>query len=254
MALVQQRNDIQTSPLVKSMSSLNQQMNNSLTDANQPDEIRIKNHEQLFQRYLGLQEQRENHIPTVKLHSSEATVPQGSQPPQESQLPQEPQDQPQTKPITDSEILETVPKKFKGQAEGLLRWIRKTPEAVQWDDKGVVSLEGQPLDGTSISDLINDSLRKRKGFQPQGRDAFTKVLATLNTPDDFIRNEDRRQLMGLFKTGGRLPPNTPEDRMGTFLPTPPSTPRKEPISPLTRKRGLRPSSRGRKRAIDWLPY
>lgn len=250
MTLIRQQNDIQTSPVVKSMSSLSQQMSNTLSDQNQPAEIKIKNHDQLLQRYLNLQEQRENYIPTVKLHAEAIPLPQVTQP-----LSQEPQPQGQLQPVSESEILDTVPKTFRSQAGNLLRWIKKTPEAVQWDEKGEVSLEGQTLKGSSISDLINDSLRKRRGFQPPGRDAFTEVLAKLNTPEDFIRNDDRRRLMGLFKVGGRLPPTTPivtsEER--NLMPTPPTTPRKQTPSPLTRKRGLRPSTLGRKN-LGWLPY
>ena len=205
MTLIRQQNDIQTSPLVKSMSSLSQQMSNTLSDPNQPAEIKIKNHDQLLHRYLNLQEQREHYIPTVKLQTAEAIpAPQVTQP-----LPQGSQQQGQPQSLSESEILETVPKTFRNQAGNLLRWIKKTPESVRWDEKGQVSLEGQTVKGSSISDLINDTIRKRKGFQPPGRDAFTEVLAKLNTPEDFIRNDNRRRLMNLFKTGGRLPPTTP---------------------------------------------
>ncbi|KAK3720534.1 hypothetical protein QZH41_001987 [Actinostola sp. cb2023] len=150
-----------------------------------------------------------------------------------------------------SEILTTVPKKFRSQAEGLLRWVKKTPEAVKWDDRGVVSLDGTPIQGSSISDLVNDVLRTRRGFSPAGRDDFTRVLAKLNTPEDFIRNEGRRKLMALHKIDESLPPSTPS--LPTLHPSPPSRPRKRPISPALQKRGLKGPPPG-KRGLDWISY
>ena len=243
MHMIQQQNDIQTSPLVKSMSSLNQQMDNTLADPGLPAEIKIKNHDQLLHRYLNLQEQRENHIPTIKIHSTTGVAA----------LPQEPQPASGPQPVSDSEILGTIPRTFRSQAERLLQWIKKTPEAVQWDEKGQVSLEGKSVQGSSISDLINDIVRTRKGFSPTGRDEFTQVLAKLNTPEDFVRNENRRRMMSLFKTkSARVPPTTPSaDVPPTPQPTPPSRPRKQPISPALQRRGLKHPPRGKK-TLDWI--
>jgi hypothetical protein len=240
MHIIQKRNDIQTLPLVKSMTSLNQQMNSALADQNLPAEIKIKNHDQLLNRYFNLQEQRESFVPTVKMHAA----PQEPQPPR-AQSPQESQPQ----PLSESEIIGTIPRKFRSQAEGLLLWIKKTPEAVQWDEKGQVSLEGKSVKGSSISDLINDLIRTRRGFSPTGRDEFTQALAGINTPEDFVLNENRRRLMASFKAGGRLPPSTPSTESPTLQPTPPSRPRKRPISPALQRRGLR----GEK-TLQWINY
>lgn len=251
MHVIQQQHDIDRSPLLKTMSSLNQQMNNTLQDPNVPAEIKIKNHDQLLHRYLNLQEQRENHIPSVKLHTTtEAVVPQEAQP-----SPQEPQQPLQPQSLPESEILETIPRSFRSQANGLLRWIKKTPEAVQWDERGEVSLDGKSIRGSSISDLIGDIVRSRKGFSPTGRDEFTKVLAKLNTPEDLVRNENRRRMMASLKAGARRLPRTPSDTLGlpTPLPTPPSRPRKQPISPGLQRRGLKVPPRGKK-TLDWISY
>ena len=248
MNLIHQKVDLQTSPLVKSMSALNQQMSQTLADPNVPDDIKLKTHEQQFHRFLNLQEQRKSYVPTVKIHSAtETSSTQGTQQQQQPQESQPQQDQPQ--PISDGEILGTVPKKFRSQAEGLLQWIKKSPEAIQWDSKGVVSLGGKPIRGSSITDLVNDVLRTRRTFSPTGRDDFTRALAHLNTPEDFIRNEDRRRLMSLYKTGNQRTPSTP---MGDHLtPTPPPRPRKRPISPSLQKRRLKVPS---KRGLDWISY
>jgi len=46
--------------------------------------------------------------------------------------------------------------------------MKKSPDVISWDKKGAVTVEGKSLEGSSISDLVSDQLRKRKGFQPQG--------------------------------------------------------------------------------------
>lgn len=244
--LIQQKTDLQTSPLVKSMSALNQQMSHTLADPNIPDDIKLKNHEQQFQRFLNLQEQRESYVPTVKIQS--AALTQEAQPP-----PQEPQEA-QAQSVSDSEILKTVPKRFKSQAEGLLQWMKRSPNTVQWDDRGVVSLKGKPIQGSSITDLMNDVLRARKGFSPTGRDDFTKMLATLNTPEDFIRNEDRRKLLSSQKGRARQLPTTPVTDSAALFPTPPTRPRKRPVSPSLQRRGLKTPLRGKRGLVNWLPY
>ena len=208
------------------------------------DDIKLKNHEQLFQRFLNLQEQRENAVPTVKLQS-----------PQQPQEPQEPQEPQTTESVSDSDILTSVPKKFKSQAEGLLQWMKRSPNIVQWDNKGEVSLEGKPIQGSSITDLVNDVLRTRKGFSPTGKDDFTKVLAKLNTPEDFIRNEERRRVLSSYKRGTRLLPSTPIDVNPTSMfPTPPTRPRKRPIFPALQRGELKVPPQGKK-TLNWVsPY
>jgi hypothetical protein len=46
--------------------------------------------------------------------------------------------------ISDSEILDTVPKQFKNQAWGILNWVRKSPDVISWDNKGTVAVDGKP--------------------------------------------------------------------------------------------------------------
>ena len=243
---IQQQTDLQTTPLLKAMGNLNEQMDHTLA-SHLPDDVKLKHHEQQFQRFLNLQEQRENVIPTVKIHQ-DITTPQEAQdiqppPPQEPQPPQQ-------RGLTNADIVRTVPKTFKTQAEGLLEWIKRSPEAISWDDKGTVSLEGQPIQGTSITDLVNDVLRKRKGFNPAGRDDFAVALARLNTPENFIRNDDRRQFMLTLKNRPPRPPITPEDA-ATLFPTPPSRPRKRFASPLLQQKMMEKNAR---RGLNWIEY
>lgn len=246
MNLIYQKTDLETSPLVKSMSALNHQISNNLENAKLPADIKLKNHEQYFQRFMNLQDQRESFIPRVEVHSSPEVPTVLAQEPQ-SQMDQTQEAQPpraQSLDHSDKEIVKSIPGRFRNQAEGLLQWIKKFPESITWNDKGEVSLEGKSMRGSSITDLVNDVVRSRKGYSPIARDDFTKVLAQLNTPEEFVRNEERRKLMSLFKAG--LPP-TPG--FANTIPSPPTAPSKKRSG---RRRSKVPS--GTQRRLEWLPY
>ena len=40
-------------------------------------------------------------------------------------------------------------------------------------------------------DLVNDVMRKRKGFNPEHSNTFAKALTKINVPEDYLRNPDR---------------------------------------------------------------
>jgi len=243
MSLIQ-RNQIQTSPYVRPLTQLNQQMNDTLSNKETPDEIKANLYDQTLQQFLNIQEQREKHVPVVKIQGTN-TLPITSTQLTSQLTPSVPQPQ---QNIPDAEILGTVPKKFKQQAQGLLNWVKKSPDVISWDEKGAVSVDGKPLEGSSISDLVNDLLRKRKGFQPQGRDQFAESLAKLNTPEDFIRNEDRRRLMALYKSGVETPTTQYITPQGEEKQLP-----KNPRKALKRGNVNQANTKARK-GLNWISY
>ncbi len=50
--------------------------------------------------------------------------------------------------------------------------------------------KGRSVPSTNIVDLVNDSLRQRKNFNPDGWELFSKVLRHLNVPEGIVRNEN----------------------------------------------------------------
>ena len=120
--------------------------------------------------------------------------------------------------------MQTVPRTYRTQAEGLLSWLTRNPKEVSWNHNGEVTIDGSALPGSSIADLVNDSLRLRNGFKPIGRKAFAKTLAKINTPESIVRNDDIRKQMIRYKIE-KLPtltPSPPEKVKQLFL-TPPSS-------------------------------
>ena len=52
-------------------------------------------------------------------------------------------------------------------------------------------LEGSIVPNSNVVDLVNDVMRKRKGFNPEHSSTFAKALAKINVPEDYVRNPDR---------------------------------------------------------------
>jgi hypothetical protein len=67
----------------------------------------------------------------------------------------------------------------------------KTSPDISWNEKGELKYKGGTVRGSNVVDLVNDVLRKRKYFNPQGWEAFGEALREANVPQDLIGHEDR---------------------------------------------------------------
>ena len=73
----------------------------------------------------------------------------------------------ETKDAIEEEILESVPKTMKTKAELLVRKMKADPN-IAWSEKGELKYKGETVRRSNVVDLVNDVLRKRKYFNPQG--------------------------------------------------------------------------------------
>ena len=96
----------------------------------------------------------------------------------------------ETKDAIEEEILESVPKTMKIKAELLVRKMKADPN-IAWSEKGELKYKGETVRGSNVVDLVNDVLRKRKYFNPQGWETFGEALREANVPPDLIGHEDR---------------------------------------------------------------
>ena len=108
--------------------------------------------------------------------------------------------------------------------------------------KGNWSTKTRLFPALNLVDLINDTLRHRKGFEPVGWPVFARGLARMNVPENLVRNPQRQNVICEFKT--RVRDETP-DRPSRWLPTPAST--SSPVK-KQRRRVLSP----RPEAARWL--
>ena len=88
-------------------------------------------------------------------------------------------------------IVRGIPKTMKTRAEALLAHLKERGDVITWDDMGQVLLDGVLIPKSNISDLISDSMRSRKHFNPVGAREFYNVLNKINVPKDLVRNERR---------------------------------------------------------------
>jgi hypothetical protein len=66
---------------------------------------------------------------------------------------------------------------------------------ITWDNLGVVSIKGRKINGSSITDLISDSVRNRRSGSPIGWRDFTSVLKDINMPTELIGNIQRKNFI-----------------------------------------------------------
>ena len=85
--------------------------------------------------------------------------------------------------LIDDEILESVPKTMKAKAQLLLKKMKSSPD-ISWNEKRELKCKGETVQGSNVVDLVNDVLRKRKYFNPQGWETFGEALREANVPQD----------------------------------------------------------------------
>jgi hypothetical protein len=56
----------------------------------------------------------------------------------------------------------------------------KTNRDITWDEKGELKYKDKTVQGSNVVDLVNDVLRKRKYFNPQGWEIFGAAIREAN--------------------------------------------------------------------------
>ena len=92
------------------------------------------------------------------------------------------------------DVLHVIPKTLKVKASALLDRISNAV-GINWNDKGELMVNDQPIKGSHIVDLVDDIVRTRKRKPPRGWREFADALADLNLPAALIGNTDRWNYM-----------------------------------------------------------
>ena len=71
------------------------------------------------------------------------------------------------------------------QGTTLVEKMKSSPD-ISWNEKGELKNKGETVQGSNVVDLINDVLRKRKYFNPQGWETFGEALREANVPQYLI--------------------------------------------------------------------
>jgi hypothetical protein len=62
----------------------------------------------------------------------------------------------------------------------------KTNRDITWNEKGELKYKDKTVQGSNVVDLVNDVLRKRKYFNPQGWEIFGEAVRQANVPQNLI--------------------------------------------------------------------
>ena len=83
--------------------------------------------------------------------------------------------------------LNAAPPRFQRVVGNLLDHI-KASERLGWNQRGELLLDGRPVRGSNILDLVHAVIRPRKARAPPGTGDFIAALTEINTPIELIPN------------------------------------------------------------------
>ena len=94
---------------------------------------------------------------------------------------------PPTSDDTEREIYDSVPKSMQRKAKLFIDKIKSRSD-MRWNDKGELVYKRKVVPGSNIVDLVNDTMRKRKHFEPTGWEVFATGLKEANVPQELVGN------------------------------------------------------------------
>ena len=110
---------------------------------------------------------------------------------------------------TPETLTKHFPKSLHNRMHSLLTYIQPH---VSWNDKGEVTIDEIHIPGSNIVDLIKVHLKDYKNFQPEGKEAFGKLLSALNVPVSLLAPSVRQQQQAGSGHGIPPPPGIPLKR------------------------------------------
>lgn len=175
LRLVEEKQRQQIAPLAKTVQTLDRQMEETLQQSNLSPDVQMKLFDQQAQRWQTYQDKQSVPVSVTLQQSNSSPSPPTSE----------------TKDPVMEEVLDTIPKTFRNRAQWLLHRIKRS-ESLGWNEEGQLVVDGHPIPGTHIVDLVNDVVRKRKNVPtPSGWDVFARGLRRLHVPQEAIGNFDR---------------------------------------------------------------
>ena len=194
----------------------------------------------MLQRYLSSYDQRKGQPLHVKISTPRAVETPKAE--DNEQPTEEPAPEKSVSLAVEQEVMKSVPKIYKAGARQLLDEIKEHQDVLHWNDKGELLYETKPIPSSHLVDLVNDTLRHRKGFEPVVWSVSARGLARMNVPENLVRNPQRQSAIREIKA--RVRDETPHSP-SRWLPSPPVT-----VSPVKIQR--RRNSSPRPESVRWL--
>jgi hypothetical protein len=100
-----------------------------------------------------------------------------------------------------NDILKHIPVRSKSNTRHILDSLKKTKN-VSWSDKGELVLQGKPIKGSHMFDLLKNVTAPYhigESVRPQGWNVFLQSLASNNIPLSSIPNKQLRHTVDMYK-------------------------------------------------------
>ena len=160
------------SPLTRKLSQLDEEMKTILDSQSLSEFEKARAYSEVLDKYLDVKRRLQQ--PT--------TIPIVDQKPSHVQ-----QDEKQ------SIDLNVIPQQYRARAKNLLSHIEKQTD-LDWNNKGELIVQGKPLIGSHIADLLDDTVRTKPRSatsEPIGSNTFLDGLRKSNVPQALIGNKNR---------------------------------------------------------------
>ena len=97
------------------------------------------------------------------------------------------------------EVLGVLPKTIRKEASQILRFLKSNPENISWNKDKELIYKGTVLRGSNIGDLLLDTLSNRKKLISPVlfTNTFSKALAEVDMPKEWIRSEKMKDLIDI---------------------------------------------------------
>lgn len=158
------------------VSELDREMLNLLNNKSLSDQDKWSQYQQVLQRYLHFTSQNRKpiHIPVVDLVSNVKV---------------------KHDELKNEELIGTFSKAYKMEIKNILNHIGRRPDKIDWDNDGMVYIDGERVPNSNIVDLLHDVIRAKKATQPPGWEQLMHALKDISTPTEFITNPFARQYL-----------------------------------------------------------
>ena len=172
---LQQRRQILTPPVTQTQRNLDSEMTDILSSKELDDEQKARVYNQSVAAVLDLSRSAKRSTSSCENINPKAVETPKSE--ENEQPTEEPAPEKAISSAVEREVMKSVPKIYQAGARQLLDKIKEHQDVLHWNDKGELLYETKPIPGSHLVDLVNDTLRHRKGFEPVRWSVFARGLA-----------------------------------------------------------------------------
>lgn len=207
-------------PLTNSLTNLDQEIREILEAEGVTDHEKMQRYQQTLRRYLTLSDQyRTRPLGRVEVvhPNQQSDLVSGIE---KSARETTPTMDTENVSKTEKRVLDAVPKTMRKKTKLLLDHIKEMSD-ISWNEQGEITVGGQTLKGSNLTDLVNDVLRYRKHREdPYGWEVFAAALKRANVPRELIGHSRRWEWMGKEREKRRPTSQPPKSVIHQSTPQP----------------------------------